>query len=233
MDGVFLYVKRNFNARKLVNGAKNAPFTRRAKSKEIAGTMVFKKKIYAVILILAIFGLAFYVGLVARIYSYANINEARKADAVVVMGASQWNGKPSPVFQARLDHAFSLYQAGFSSKFILTGGVGNGERLAESEVGKDYLIEKSVPGQKIFREEVGQTSLQSLKQVAQILEQQKMDSIILVSDGFHMMRLEKMAEDLGIEAYISATQGYMSNLAEFKYIMRESLVYLLCLLFKV
>ena len=81
---------------------------------------------------------------------------------------------------------------------------------------------------------MGRTSLQSLKQVAQILEEQKMNSIILVSDGFHVMRLKKMAEDLKISAYLSVTPNYyMSNLTEFKYILRESLVYLLYLLLKV
>jgi len=196
--------------------------------------VTLKKKIYVVILILVIFGLAFYAGLIVKIYGHVDINEAQKVDAIVVMGASQWNAQPSPVFQARLDHALSLYQSGFSSKFVLTGGVGDGENIAESEAGKSYLIKKGVSEQDILREEMGRTSLQSLKQVAQILEEQKMNSIILVSDGFHVMRLKKMAEDLKISAYLSVTPNYyMSNLTEFKYILRESLVYLLYLLLKV
>lgn len=196
--------------------------------------MIPKRKICVALLVLVVFGIIFYVGLVARIYGYVNINEAQRADAIVVMGASQWNGQPSPVFQARLDHALSLYQSGFFSKFVLTGGVGDGEKISESEAGRNYLIEKGVFDQDILQEEVGKTSLRSLKQVAQILKEQKMNSIILVSDGFHMMRLKKMTKDLKINAYISATPGYyMGGLTEFRYIIRESLVYLLYLLFKV
>lgn len=196
--------------------------------------MIPKRKICVALLVLIVFGIIFYVGLVVRIYDDVNINEAQRVDAIVVMGASQWNGQPSPVFQARLDHAFSLYQDGFSLNFILTGGVGDGEKISESEAGRNYLTEKGVFDQDILQEELGKTSLRSLKQVAQILEEQKMNSIILVSDGFHMMRLKKMAEDLKINAYLSATPNYyMGNLTEFKYLLRESLVYLLYLLLKV
>jgi len=193
-----------------------------------------QRKIYVVLLSLVVFGIIFYVGLVVKIYSYVNINEAQMADVIVVMGASQWGGQPSPVFQARLDHAFSLYQAGFFSDFILTGGVGDGEKISESETGRNYLMEKDITSQHIFMEKKGRTSLQSLEQVVQILEDQKMDSIILVSDGFHVMRLKKMAKDLKINVYVSAASNYyMNNLTELKYVLRESVVYLLYLLFRI
>ena len=196
--------------------------------------MIFKRKNFKVLLALIIFGLICYIGLIIKIYSYANINEAQNADAIVVMGASQWGGKPSPVLKVRLDHALSLYQKGFSEKFILTGGIGEGEKISESRAGKIYLIQKDVNAENIFIEEGGHTSWQSLNGVAEILKNKNLNSVIVVSNGFHIMRLKKMAKDLKIQSYPSPVpRNSISKLSEFKYIFRESWVYLLYLLFKI
>ena len=135
-------------------------------------------------------------GLIVKIYSQSNIDEAQIADAIVVLGASQWNGEPSPVFKARLDHAFYLYNQNLSSNVILTGGIGKGETISESQVGKNYLAGAGINEKDIFIEEIGHTSLQSLNEVVKILKEQNLNSIILVSDGFHMMRPKKMTKDL-------------------------------------
>lgn len=198
--------------------------------------MILKSKFFRILLGLIILALIYYVWLIVKIYNQINIDEAQKAEAVVVLGASQWNNQPSPVLKARLDYALSLYNQGLSSKIILTGGVGKGEIISESQIGKDYLIEKGVDSQNIFIEEKGHTSWQSLNQVAQILKEHNLNSIILVSDGFHMMRLNKMAKDLGIQAYgsrVIESPISKSKITEFKYIVREVWVYILYLLFEI
>ncbi|MDO9399808.1 MAG: YdcF family protein [bacterium] len=179
--------------------------------------------------------------LILKIYYYANIDEAQKSDVIIVLGASQWNGNPSPVFKSRLDHAFFLYNNNMASQIILTGGVGKDEKISESQVGKSYLINKGVKSQNIFIEEVSQTSWQNLQMAEKILKNfenfhNNSVSVILVSDGFHMMRLKKMSKDLGIQVLTSPVQKSPiknNQLVEFKYILRESLVYVLYLLFKI
>ncbi|MDA2936067.1 YdcF family protein [Patescibacteria group bacterium AH-259-L05] len=192
------------------------------------------KKLVSMIIIILI--LAGFTGLIIKIYSQSNINEVRNADAIVVMGASQWSGRPSPVLEARLNHALSLYNQNLAPKIILTGGVGEGQKLSESQVGKNYLINKDINNQNIFTEETGRTSWQSLNEVKKILNEQDLDSVILVSNGFHMMRLKKMSKDLRIKAFTSPVKESpikKGSIEEFKYITRETLVYILYLLFKI
>ena len=196
--------------------------------------MTLTKKIVGVVSILIAVGLVIYVGLVVRIYSYINVDERQNSDVIVVMGASQWNGQPSPVFKARLDHAFLLYQEGLASKLILTGGVGSGEIKSESQVGKNYLLRKDVKEQDIIIEEIGHTSWQSLNQIVSIMKKEDLDSAIVVSDGFHIMRLKRMMKDLGIKSYFSSVaDGPIGKLSELKYVLRDVRAYLLYLLFKI
>ncbi len=178
--------------------------------------------------------------IVFKIYRQARVDEVfskiEYADAIIVLGASQWDGKPSPVFQSRLDRAFNLYQNGYVSNIILTGGVGKGEVLSESLVGKNYLVEKGIEENVIYIEEKSHTSWQNLNQAKQVLENQNLNSVILVSDSFHMMRLKKMADCLGLNFYLSPVSNGPVNknkFAEFKYVLRESVVYIIYLVFEV
>ncbi len=195
-----------------------------------------KKRILKIFIGLIVAILLIFAWVIAKVYSQSNIDEAQNVDAIVVLGASQWNGKPSPVFKARLDQALVLYNKNLASNIILTGGIGKGEVISESLVGKNYLMEKGINDQNIFIEEISHTSLQNLKEVVKILKEQNLKSVILVSDGFHMMRLKKMTKDLGIEYYASPAKASpikQNGLTEFKYAIRESLVYLMYLLFKI
>ena len=178
--------------------------------------------------------------LIFRIYKQSMIDEVLEThvsvDTLVVLGASQWNNQPSPVFKSRLDHAVDLYKDSYAPNIILTGGVGEGEVSSESSVGREYLISKGINKDVIYIEEQGRTSWQSLNQVARILKKQNLRSVILVSDGFHMMRLKKMAADLNIESYASPVKTgpvTKNKFEEFKYILRETLVYVAYLLFKI
>lgn len=174
--------------------------------------------------------------LIFKIYNKAQIDEARIADAIIVLGASQWNSQPSPVLKARLDHAWYLYQNNYARQIILTGGVGKGERISESQVGKNYLLKKGLEAHNVFIEEKSHTSWQSLQQAVRIAAKQNFNSVILVSDGFHLMRLKKMMRDLKVQAYASPAQKspiHQKKTKEFKYVLREVVVYILYLLFKV
>ena len=175
-------------------------------------------------------------GLLESIYRLARLGGAQSVDAIVVMGASQWNGVPSPVFQARLNHAHGLYTKGYAPVIILTGGVGEGEQVSESASGKTYLIKKGVAESNIIIEEKGRTTLQSLQAVAAIVKQQKMNQIMLVSDGFHLFRLRVMARDLGLDTAASPAMEspiFPGTLIEFRYAVREVGVFVLYKLFRV
>ncbi|MFH1192668.1 MAG: YdcF family protein [bacterium] len=165
--------------------------------------MNFKNKFKKILLSLGVILIVICVIVVVKILYYSNIDDVQKADAIVVLGAAQWNGIPSPVLKARLDHAFSLFKKGFSSEFILTGGIGEKESISEAQAGKDYLIKNGVDSKDIFIEESGRTSLQSLIEVDRIMGEQNFKSIILVSDGFHMTRIKKMSKDLEIKSFVS------------------------------
>lgn len=194
-----------------------------------------KRVIWAGVILIIMTAVVFFI-LVGLIYGQLGIDEARPADVIVVMGASQWSGKPSPVFKARLDHAHDLYKSGYAQKIILTGGVGEGEIFSESYIGKKYLVDKGIAAADIFLEETGRTSWQSLNNISKIIKTQNINSVILVSDAFHMMRLRKMANDLGIINYASPAKDSpiaKNKIIEFKYVIRESWVFMLYLLFKV
>lgn len=195
--------------------------------------MKLKRKV-AVGLFTNLLVLGSWLGLLGKIYYYSSIDESQEAEAIVVLGASQWNGRPSPVLQGRLDHAYNLFEKGLASKIILTGGVGEGEKISESQVGKAYLIAKGLQADQIFIEDAGRTTWQSLKEVRLIGEKETLDSFILVSDGYHMMRLKKMANDLEMVIYCSPVfdnEGF--EFGETKFLLRESLVYTLYLIFKI
>ena len=140
------------------------------------------------------------------------------------MGASQWNRRPSPVYKERLDHALSLYNQGLSKYLVLTGGIGEGEMISESKVGEKYLLKNGVKSESILLEEIGTTSLQSMLEVNRILEEYKLNSIILVSHGYHIMRLKQIAKDLKIKIIYSSPVKTRSTEKNIKSILRESAI---------
>jgi uncharacterized SAM-binding protein YcdF (DUF218 family) len=179
--------------------------------------------------------LLFFCTLCLRIYIQGTKDEATRADVIIVLGAAQWNEQPSPVLQARLDHAIALYNKGVAPGLIMTGGVGEGDQLSEAEVSRNYIINHSISRSMVLTEQEGRTSLQSIKAAKQIMDERGMKSAILVSDPFHMLRILRMAEDLGIEAYGSPTRTSpisKNKWVEFKYVARECVFYLTYLLFE-
>src|SRR5712692_5271858 len=130
-------------------------------------------------------------------------DEARSSDAIAVLGAAQYNGRPSPVFRARLDHAAALYQRGLAPVVLVTGGVGAGDSLAESEVGRRYLVRAGLPDAAIVALPAGSTTASSLHGVAHWFGGKDSRRVLLVSDGFHMLRLEIIATRLGLLPFTS------------------------------
>ena len=131
----------------------------------------------------------------------AVLNEAQPGDAIVVFGAAQYNGVPSPVLQARLDHAFDLEEQAFAPLVITTGGPGGDRHFTEADVGRDYLIQKGMAEAMILDENRGETTLQSVSAVARLLRSQHKRTCLIVSDGFHLYRIKLIFGAQGITAY--------------------------------
>jgi len=128
---------------------------------------------------------------------------ATTADAIAVLGAAQYNGRPSPVFRARLDHAAALYQRGYAPVVLVTGGVGPGDSLSESDVGRRYLQKVGLPGGSVVALPAGSSTYSSVSGVAQWFQGQGSRRVLLVSDGFHMLRLKIIATRLGLAPFPS------------------------------
>jgi uncharacterized SAM-binding protein YcdF (DUF218 family) len=130
-------------------------------------------------------------------------DQATTADAIAVLGAAQYNGRPSPVFRARLDHAAALYQRGLAPVVLVTGGVGSGDTISESEVGRRYLVRAGLPESAVVALPAASSTAASLHGVAQWFTGKDSRRVLLVSDGFHMLRLQIIAGRLGLVAFTS------------------------------
>jgi uncharacterized SAM-binding protein YcdF (DUF218 family) len=140
------------------------------------------------------------------VLAWGSVDNARNADAIVVLGAAQYAGKPSPVLRARLDHALELWRGGYAKHFILTGGKGTGDTTSEAAVGRVYAQKHGVPDSAILLESGGRTTRESMQTVAGIMESKGLHSAILVSDPFHMLRLWILANRFGFTPYTSPTR---------------------------
>jgi uncharacterized SAM-binding protein YcdF (DUF218 family) len=152
-------------------------------------------------------------------------DEAQRADAIVVLGAAQYVGRPSPVLRARVDHAVALWKRGLAPTLILTGGTGVGDTTSEAAVARKYAMSRGVPDRVIVVEIKGRTTSESMRAVARIMDDREQNSVILVSDPFHMLRLSILARRFGLEPYTSPTRTspITSNREEhWKYMVSES-----------
>jgi uncharacterized SAM-binding protein YcdF (DUF218 family) len=141
-----------------------------------------------------------------RIWDQGNRDEQRSADAIVVMGAAQYDGRPSPLFAARLDHAIDLFHAGIATRLIVTGGKQEGDRTTEAASARAYAVGQGVPDEAILAEDQSRTTLQSIRGVAALMRDERLTTAVFVSDPSHMLRVLRMASDEGIEAYGSPTR---------------------------
>jgi len=151
----------------------------------------------------------------------------RHADAILVLGAAQYNGRPSPVLKARLDHAIALYEAGWAPRVIFTGGVGEGDTLSEGEVARRYAMENGVPDSVILVDRQGVTSAESVDAAGLLMNANGLHSALLVSDSYHMLRLELLARRAGIRPYRApapASPIDLDRATHRRYVLRESVL---------
>jgi uncharacterized SAM-binding protein YcdF (DUF218 family) len=140
-------------------------------------------------------------GYVVEIERQSKVDEARKADVIVVLGAAEYNGRPSPVLRARLQHALELWRAGYAPRLMTTGGAGGDPRYTEGIVGRDYLVQKGVPLEAIIVEEESETTVHTIAAVSEIMRRMSLKSAILVSDGYHIFRAKKMLQSQDMAVY--------------------------------
>ncbi|HXJ65859.1 MAG TPA: YdcF family protein, partial [Actinomycetota bacterium] len=153
------------------------------------------------------------VGLIAAsaiaVWNSAHTDDARKVDhtdAIVVLGAAQYNGRPSPVFADRLDQAKVLFDQHRAPLIITLGANEPGDRTTEAAAGRDYLINRGVPASAVVAQPDGRNTYESLQAAADYMENRDMKTAFLVSDPWHNLRIKRMAGDLGITPYASAAQ---------------------------
>jgi uncharacterized SAM-binding protein YcdF (DUF218 family) len=161
----------------------------------------------------------------AGVLIWARRDTAEPSSAIVVLGAAQYLGRPSPVLRARLDHAIELWRRGLAPRIIFTGGFGDHDTTSEAAVAQRYAIDHGVPARAILIENVGRSTIESLRRVALLMDGEPSREVILVSDPFHMLRLTVLARRYGLLPHTSPTKTspISSNIREFwRYALAES-----------
>jgi uncharacterized SAM-binding protein YcdF (DUF218 family) len=169
-----------------------------------------------------------------RVWDTGRADHHPRSDAIVVLGASQFNGRPSTVFRFRLIHAHNLFKAGVAPVIVTVGGSRPGDRFTEAAAGSNYLVDQGVPRSAITAVGVGRDTLSSLRAVAALFKQRGWHRAVLVTDPWHELRSRRMAEDLGIKAATSPTRSgpaVHTRSTEFHYVERETMAFLYYRLF--
>jgi len=164
----------------------------------------------------------------SRIVRAAGESPANKADVIVIFGAAEYSGRPSPVYRARLDHGFELFEKGMAPVVITTGGAAQDPEFSEGGVGRDYLLRRGVPEQALIAETQGSDTAQSAARVANIMRVNGMRSCIAVSDAFHVFRIRALLEHEGVQVEIAPRPESRPRHVwdQFAAVMREAASYL-------
>lgn len=158
------------------------------------------------VLLTFLVGFGYYGVTLYQVHATGRSDHAGPADAIVVMGAAQYDGTPSPLLQSRLDHVLELWARGLAPLVVVTGGNQPGDRFTEASASTAYLVDHGVPEGAILEETVGQSSYESLDGVAALLHDRGLRRVLLVSDPFHSLRIELTADELGLDAAVSPTR---------------------------
>jgi uncharacterized SAM-binding protein YcdF (DUF218 family) len=194
----------------------------------------FRLRWLRVLLIVLGLLLLWLLALAIEIVAYSTVRDDGPADAAIVLGAAVWNDQPSPVFEERIKHAIGLHQTGRVKAIIFTGGVGQGDSMAEAIAASHYAIERGVSSREVFCETASHFTHENLLGAKAIIEQQHFDRVLIVSDPLHMRRALTMARDVGINAYPSPTptSRYSSATSQLEFLGSETGYYGLYLLSK-
>ena len=170
-----------------------------------------------------------------EVYRFSELDEARPADAAIVLGAAVFRERPSPIFRERINHAIMLYENGTVDKLIFTGGVGWGDSRSEAEVARQYALARGVPAEAILLETTSTSTIENLANARQVGTDHGLRTYLIVSTPYHMRRAITIAEDLGMEAYTSPTRTtrWISNYTQSRAYVREVAGYLAYLLLRV
>ena len=171
-------------------------------------TAIRRHPILTCIIVLVLLGLTAIGASAVVVWHAAHVDGASQiehVDAIVVLGAAEYSGTPSPVFKGRLDHALLLYQQGRAGTVIVLGSKQPGDATTEGQAGRDYLVSRGVPAGVALALPVGRSSFESMRAVAKYLADHEMSTAFLVSDPWHNARIERMAGDLGFQGFGSAT----------------------------
>ena len=142
----------------------------------------------------------------AQVWMVGRSDQSRSVDAIVVMGVAQYDGRPSPQLQARLDHVLTLWNEGLTSLIITTGGNKPGDRFTEAQTSANYLIKSGIPENSIALEAAGTSTRESLLGVESIMKSRGLHSILIVTDPYHALRSRLIAQDLGLTSFVSPTR---------------------------
>ncbi|MEI8083719.1 MAG: YdcF family protein [Actinomycetes bacterium] len=178
------------------------------------------------IFVMMVFPIIVAVGSWAYVNSVGQANDRTKTDAIVVLGAAQFNGTPSPVLRARLAHAMDLYQAGVAPRIITVGGNQPGDQFTEAGAGRQWLIEQGIPQADVVAVKTGSDTLGSLESVATLAKANGWESITVDSDPAHMARSMAMAHRLGFDAHANPTKSGDGSTLTDEYVFRETGAYL-------
>jgi uncharacterized SAM-binding protein YcdF (DUF218 family) len=181
-----------------------------------------RRSLAGLVVVVLLVGGYFFVSLY-QVWSSGGSDQARPVDAIVVLGAAQYDGEPSPQLAARLDHTLRLWPEGYAPMIVATGGNRPGDRFTEAEAAASYLVEHGVPSEAIMLENEGASTYESLEAVATTLAGRGLDTVLIVTDPYHALRSRLIAEEVGLHAYVSpAATSVVTGDEEWKRNVREA-----------
>ena len=171
--------------------------------------------------------IVFAIGIAISIWNYGKVDEKAPADVAIVLGAAIFDGEVSPVYRERINHAITLYEEGTVNYIILTGGFGDGSFKSDSQVAKEYALSQGIPEESILIEEKSTITEENLEFSKEVMEENDLETAIIVSDPLHMKRSMLMAADYGINAVSSptTTSMYKSLKTKIPFLLREEFFY--------
>ena len=188
-----------------------------------------KRTVLWFVALIVVAAVGWFAAICGRIVGQGNRDEVRPAAAIVVFGAAQYDGRPSPVYRARLDHALQLFREGIAPVVITTGGSGYDPSYSEGGVGHDYLMSHGIPEQDLIAETQGDDTARSAARVAVIMRMNGMNTCVAVSDAYHLFRVKNMLEHEHLTVYAAPRPGSIprSAWARWTTVGREALSYML------
>ena len=187
-----------------------------------------KRWVRRLAIITAICGVLYVLYIADQVRRLGQVDDAQPADIIVVLGAAEYRGRPSPVLEARLRHALSLYQRKLAPYILTTGGAGGDPRFTESEVGRNFLLSHGVPPEAIVMEDEGESTVYSTVAAAEIMDRMRMKSCIVVSDSYHLFRVKQILVERGITVFTSPRpEKERTATAEWRLYFRQAAGYVL------